>query len=380
MISIDSKQINGSLISYFSNMVKQHGGINLAQGIPGFSPPEELLDYLSKALKTDCHQYAPGTGNSELREQILLNYPNISSNTELFITNGATEAISLIYTYLESKLKKDLNVLSFSPAYESYIHLPKIFGNNFTSISTRNDNFYDRIELENTIAKNKIKLIFLASPGNPYGKIMSKQEMQDLIDICNSKKIYLIIDAVYSDIYFDDTKPSYPIENISEYIFYVNSFSKKLSITGWRIGYFLAHASHLKKIAYIHDYIGLSTPAPLQQAVADYLKFGTPQIYINNLKDIIKQNLYASISKLEKNDFYCPNIDGGYFIWAKLPEKCNNSLKFGLDLYKETRTAIIPGKHFGEEWDRYIRINIAREEKELSKGIDNIIEFVKRNR
>ena len=79
-----------------------------------------------------------------------------------------------------------------------------------------------------------------------------------------------------------------------------------------------------------------------------------------------------------KAGFVCPQNDGGYFIWAKLPEPWNDSLRFGLALYDEVRTAVIPGVHFGKEWNNYIRINIAREEDEFIRGINNLIEFTKR--
>ena len=59
-------KITGSLISYFSNMVKLNGGTNLAQGIPGFRPPEKLLEIFSQILQQDIHQYAPGCGNKKL--------------------------------------------------------------------------------------------------------------------------------------------------------------------------------------------------------------------------------------------------------------------------------------------------------------------------
>ena len=61
------KKPEGSLISYFSNLVKRDGGINLAQGRPGFAPPDELMAILAdKAPNPDLHQYAPGNGNFKL--------------------------------------------------------------------------------------------------------------------------------------------------------------------------------------------------------------------------------------------------------------------------------------------------------------------------
>ena len=83
------------------------------------------------------------------------------------------------------------------------------------------------------------------------------------------------------------------------------------------------------------------------------------------------------INNLNDKGFVCSNVDGGYFVWAKLPDKFPDGLKFGLDLYEKCRTAIIPGQHFGDEWKNYIRINVARDKTELEQGINSIIDYVK---
>ena len=89
-------KITGSLISYFSNMVKLNGGTNLAQGIPGFRPPEKLLEIFAQILKKDIHQYAPGCGNKKLLEHLDAKYNNRPASARIFISSGATEAVSLI--------------------------------------------------------------------------------------------------------------------------------------------------------------------------------------------------------------------------------------------------------------------------------------------
>lgn len=376
-MNINSKNdISGSLISYFSNKVKLHGGINLAQGIPGYDPPERLISTLSSILDKNYHQYAPGTGNNDLLDSIKSLYPNVNNQTRFFITSGATEAISLIYTYLNKKLNKDLNVLTFSPAYESYIHLPKIFDNKIYTYKISSDEFFEENDFKDFFHKNKIKLIFVASPGNPYGRILSKSKMEFLINLCMENDAYIIIDAVYKDLYYIDSPPYYPTDIINPNIFYVNSFSKKFSITGWRVGYLLMHETHFKGLSYIHDYTGLSSPAPLQQAIAIFLNTPEAKNYTDDLRTKIFKNLESASDKLNSNNYYCNKIEGGYFIWAKLPDGIQDSLQFSLSLYEKTRTAVIPGIHFGDEWKNFIRVNIAREENELLKGVDSLINYI----
>lgn len=371
-------EITGSLISYFSNKVKLNGGLNLAQGIPGFQPPQQLLQIFAKVLNSNIHQYAPGCGNHLLLNKLDNIYLQRQPSTKIFITSGATEAVSLIYTYLQDNKAKNFTAMSFSPAYESYIHLPQIFGNNFCTFPTNSEYYFDENEFRKFFISNKVNLIFLASPGNPYGKTISKAKLNFLIDLCEEFGSYLIIDAVYSELYFNTEKPYYPIERISPNVFYCNSFSKKFSVTGWRVGYFLFHEKHFAKISYIHDYIGLSSAAPQQQAIAEFVDTQDANNYVAELRCKIISNLEIGNRLLLQAGFSCPQNDGGYFIWAKLPEKFTNSLRFGLALYDEMQTAVIPGVHFGKEWNNFIRINIAREKEEFVAGIEKLIEFAKK--
>jgi aspartate/methionine/tyrosine aminotransferase len=370
-------EVKGSLISYFSNLIKKNGGINLAQGIPGFMPPDKLMQSLANVSYENFHQYAPGIGNLELVNFLENKYKISGSNSKILITNGATEAISLIYNYLMSvNGSSTFNVAAFSPAYESYIHLPRIFGHQFFPYLIDDSVYFDNQDFEEFFVSNKIKLIFVSSPGNPYGKAISNEKLDFLVQLAEKNNAFLIIDAVYNELYFGENCPYYPIENLSPNVFYVNSFSKKFSVTGWRIGYFLMHESHFEKMRYTHDYIGLCVPAPLQQAMSDYLKTNNYQQYIDEIKSIIRTNYLESTLLLTNSGFYCPGADGGYFVWCKLPKGFNNSLEFGLELYGNYKTAIIPGVHFGKEWNHYIRINIARQPNELRQGLKNIISFV----
>lgn len=197
MTQVDIPEIKGSLISYFSNLIKKYGGINLAQGIPGFNPPHELIQSLENIIKIGNHQYAPGIGNLKLVSYLENFYSAIENNSKVLITNGATEAISLIYNYLMSYIPStEFIVAAFSPAYESYIHLPKIFGHKFLTFSTDDEKYFEEEEFENFFVSNKIKLLFVASPGNPYGKVMPAEKLDFLIKLAEKRNAFIILDSV----------------------------------------------------------------------------------------------------------------------------------------------------------------------------------------
>ncbi|MDA3955062.1 MAG: pyridoxal phosphate-dependent aminotransferase [Bacteroidales bacterium] len=367
----------GSYIGFMSNKVKTYGGINLAQGIPGFDPPKELTDILSEIAGNKIHQYAPGNGNNELLDLLLNKYKKEFPFTkdDFLILQGATEALSLLYTYFNKIIPKPFAALAFDPVYESYKYLPEIFNTDFVPFSFEKDSSIEFGKLERTIVKNNVKVIFLGSPGNPFGKIWTKQEINSLLELSKLLNIYIVLDAVYKELYFDE-KPYIPLEQFDSNIFYTNSFSKIFSITGWRVGYLIAHKDHMQKIKSIHDYTGLCASSVLQQALVEYLKkydFGND--YILNLRNKLKDSYYHLSSELEKLGFEIPETKGGYFVWAKLPEKYSEGFKFAIDLYDQQKVAVIPGEHFSDNATNYIRLNIAREKSEVEEGIKRIKKF-----
>ncbi|HSW61320.1 MAG TPA: pyridoxal phosphate-dependent aminotransferase [bacterium] len=369
----------GSLISYMSNLVKAHGGINCAQGIPGFAPPRELLDKLVEVTAGNVHQYSAGNGYPQLRD-IISSKLTCSAGLEsanVLITNGATEAISTIYLYLRQMFKESMTTLSFDPVYESYSNLPKIYGDRFISQSPCDDGSFDMELLEKTVKNEKVRLVILCTPGNPYGRIWKKNEIDSIHGICRKNGVFFLIDAVYSDLYFNE-KAYLPFEKMDENLFVVSAFSKMLSITGWRIGYIISARQHIDNIAKIHDYTGLCAPSLLQVAIAEYLKENNSGAkYLEELR----KNLVASFNKalgvLENSGFVTPPVDGGYFIWTQIPSKFDNGLDFAMELYKSRKVGVVPGIHFSENGGRMIRISIAKPVDEISQAVEKIREFVR---
>lgn len=357
-----------------SNKVKTTGGINFAQGIPGFDPPKELTDILGSIAGNKIHQYAPGSGNEELLSLLVKKHHKHFPFTkdDFLIVQGATEALSLIFTYLNNEINGSFSALAFDPVYESYKYLPGIFNKKFVTFSFEKNGSIDFKWLREVCETQNVHIIFVASPGNPFGKIWSKKDMQELVKLSNELEIYLIIDAVYQELYFD-TKPYIPIEKFNEYIFYVNSFSKTFSITGWRIGYLAAHQEHMQKIKSIHDYIGLCAPSVLQEAIVQYCKkFNFGEKYIQSVRDRLTENYLLVSTELTKLGFTIPKIKGGYFVWAELPDAVYDGFKFAIDLYDEQKVAVIPGEHFSDKAKGFIRINIAREKAEIIEGLERI--------
>ena len=188
----------------------------------------------------------------------------------------------------------------------------------------------------------------------------------------------MIVDAVYQELYFYD-KPYNPVQKFYDKLFYVNSFSKLFSITGWRIGYLIASQKHMEQIQSIHDYTGLCVPSVLQDALANYLQEENwGKQYIDDLREKLKTSFFRLKRGLEQLGFQIPEIEGGFFIWAELPEPWKDGFDFAMELYQDKRVAVIPGEHFSENSRNYIRFNIAREADEIEEAVQRIEHFFKR--
>ncbi len=368
-----------SLIGFMSNKVKSGGGINLAQGIPGFDLPVQLLDELNSLTHSDKHQYAPGNGNIKLVEQLCRHYAMHQLKAEeLLITQGATEGGSLVFTYLKQQIKGTFSCLAFDPVYETYEQLPRIFGVPFHAFPLSDDLSIDFSKLEQLIKKENVRILFINSPGNPLGKVWKKEEFDKMLALSEKYKINLILDSVYRELVFDQNAKAYiPFNTNNPRLFYLNSFSKLLSITGWRIGYLICNKEHMRRIRNIHDYTGLCVPSILQEALARYLeKHDFGRVYIESLREKIRNNFTEMQSALQNSGFKIPAIEGGYFIWAKLPGNIpSGGYDFAINLYDKEKIAIVPGIHFSQKGDRYIRINIARKEEEIRNGLNKIIAY-----
>ena len=259
------KTPRGSLISHFSRLVTQSGGINLAQGKPDFAPPRELIDLLQQhAEHPPNHQYAPGQGNLDLLELMVERHRGQIPITRdnVLILQGATEGLFLTFFYLVGRLKERGSALFFDPPYESYPELADIMGFPRVSFDPGEDSTIDFDALARVVADQRVKIVFLASPGNPLGRIWNRRELSTLLDMAEDHDFHLIFDAVYREIYFDEP-PADPLEIAREKglfsrLFTIHSFSKMLSITGWRVGSVIAEQSHMERLRAIHDYTGLS--------------------------------------------------------------------------------------------------------------------------
>jgi aspartate/methionine/tyrosine aminotransferase len=198
-----------------------------------------------------------------------------------------------------------------------------------------------------------------------------------MAQLARKYKFILILDIVYHQLYRNQEPIRIPFEALDEHVFIVNSFSKTLSITGWRLGYLACHQSHFEALCNIHDFTGLNSPAPLQEAVWRFINAGLMPEYTSWLRSQLVLSYQCLHNALLSNHFTISETGGGYFIWAKLPEPFTNGFKFAVDLYDTQKVAVVPGIHFSSNAHNFIRFNFARPLPEIKKAIEGISNFIK---
>lgn len=378
----DNPNAISSWISFMSNKVKSGGGINLAQGLPGFRPPARLLELLAEEAAGNNHQYAPGRGLPVLAAHVAdkLNLPGTAVAKNILITCGATEAITDTYLHLARKAGSTFTVAAFGPAYESYSRLPMLLGHRFVEL-TRDESDPDFLtKTADLLVGQGVDLLFVGSPGNPFGQVIPANEVDFWCQMAAKTSLNVVFDMVYSDLWFDQPV-AFPTPVLQERVYIVGSFSKMLSVTGWRVGWLAAPETSITEIGLLHDFAGLSAPHPLQWALSRFLDDKEAvNKYVSGLRDLIRDSCLTLEGALVQTGFHVEPAHGGYFVWAKLPQHLPNSGEFVLALYERTGVAAVPGIHFGEKFSRYVRFNGARPINEINEAAALITRFINDSR
>jgi threonine-phosphate decarboxylase len=275
-----------------------HGGIFSIK-----NPNEKIIDFSSNVNPLGCH---PGV-KKYLKKQLnqIHIYPDSESSklrtnlkwftgintSQILVGNGATE---IIYNFCSTFVNKKSKVLIPCPTFSEYEKAVKFFGGNIISFKSMNLN-NDLSKFLEKIPKNGI--IFICNPNNPTGKILSKNNMKQIVKIAQKQSSLVFVDETFIELVPD----SYPtlVKSIKSYdnLFILRSFTKSFGLAGLRIGYGLGSKKIIEilqriKIPWNVNYIA-QTAASAALCYSDFLE--------KSRKNIKKENLFLmkSLSKIK---------------------------------------------------------------------------------
>ena len=343
-----------SVIREMTRQAILHNAVNLAQGFPDFSAPEEIKKAAQQAVAADVNQYAITWGAKNLRNAIARQMGvwqgiSVDPEKEITVCCGSTEA--MISTLLALCNAGD-EIVVFEPFYENYGPDSVLSGATPKFVKLRppqSDDAewtFDETELRRTFNRHT-KAIILNTPNNPTGKVFTRAELELIRDLCVEFDVLAITDEIYEHILFDGTEhiSMATLEGMRERTVTINGMSKTYSVTGWRVGWAVAPEKITNAIRKVHDFLTVGAPAPLQEAGATALSL--PPEYYAKLAEGYRRRRDHLIPALTKAGFKCFRPRGAYYVMTDISAfGYADDVSFAKYLVQEIGVATVPGSSF----------------------------------
>ncbi|RMZ79525.1 hypothetical protein DV737_g3365, partial [Chaetothyriales sp. CBS 132003] len=314
------------------------GDIGADQG--GYNPPQFVIDAAKGALdRVDCNQYSPTKGRPRLKKAIADAYSpffgrKLDPDTEVTITTGANEGmLSAFMGFIEPGDE----VIVFEPFFDQYLSNIEMPGGTIryvpmlppkdgaTRTSSASNWTIDWDALEKTF-NDKTKMIVINSPHNPVGKVLSKEELRRIGDLCLKHKVLILSDEVYDRLYYVPfTRMATLSPELAKITLTVGSAGKNFYATGWRVGYLIGPAELIKYVAAAHTRICYSSVSPLQEAAAIAFEQADQEGFWDTQISEMRGKIQRFCAVFDELDIPYSIPEGGYFVLAnlakvKLPE------------------------------------------------------------
>jgi aspartate/methionine/tyrosine aminotransferase len=351
-----SQRVQGfteSVIREMTRVVAQLGGVNLAQGMPNFPPPPELIEAAHRAIDGDFHQYAITWGAQNLRQAIAEKYRafyglDVDPERHVTVCCGSTE--TMLSTLL-AVLNPGDEVIIFEPFYENYGPGCIISGARPLFVPLEPPDFsFDPDRLRRAVSPRTRAIVF-NSPNNPSGKVFTRAELQTIADVCLEHGLLAITDEIYEHIVFDGLghTPIATLPGMAERTITISGISKSYSVTGWRVGYAVAPETISVGIRRAHDFVTVGAPAPLQEAAVTALRM-PPEYYVR-LRDAYQGRRDLLWGYIERAGFVAWKPRGAYYILTDVARfmkaaGIQDDYAFAMYLIKEVGVATVPGSSF----------------------------------
>lgn len=349
--------------------------IHLGGGEPKSRVPMEAILSAVAHLNTGEVRYAPADGIPALKKSIIRYteefYNRQVSPQHVIASSGAKQAIMVA---LQAILNPQEEVLYPAPYWVSYPEMAKLCGAQGVPVLPEDGSFRPKIsDIEQKVG-NYTKAIIINSPNNPSGVMYSEEFIADIVEFCEKKDIYLIMDDIYHRLLFDDKKPincyKYA-KDLSENskLIVINGVSKVYAMTGFRIGWAVANKKLIEAMCNIQGHQTSGASVILQKAAIGALT--GIQSGVESLRLTLENNRNVMLDHLKS----FPGVkvtrpDGTFYCFADFSVYEKNSNKLSEFLIDKVQVLTVPGAEFGMEG--YLRLSYCGTIKEITEGIERM--------
>ena len=357
--------------------------IPLYIGEPKHPTPQIIKDALIHSLD-ELAKYPLTLGLPELRQAcagwLKRRYDGLTLNpeTEILPVLGSREAL---FSFVQVVLNEHENpvIVSPNPFYQIYEGATLLGGGEIVFANTTAPRFLPDWTSVSDEHWARCKLVFVCSPDNPTGSVLTRDDWQQLFDLQDKYGFVIASDECYSEIYFDGKKPLGCLQAAVELgrsfdkIIMFTSLSKRSNVPGLRSGFVAGDADLLKAFLLYRTYHGSAMSLTVQRAsIAAW--DDEAHVAENRAQYQAKFDRVLPILR-QKFDVRLP--DASFYIWLPIPD--GDDLKFTQELYRATAVQVLPGRFFardtpnGNPGKGFVRIALVDELEKCVEAAERIV-------
>ena len=363
---------------YFDMVHEMEGVISLGVGEPDFVTPWNIREAGIYSLEKGHTHYSSNAGFLELRDEISrylhrrfeLSY---HPEDEILVTVGGSEGIDLA---LRALVGPGDEVIIPEPSFVAYQGCTTFTGATPKVIELKAENEFKLTKEELLAAITpKTKVLIMPFPNNPTGAIMTKEELQDIVDVIKDRNIVIISDEIYAELTYETKHVSIAsFEEVKDQTLLINGFSKAYAMTGWRLGYACGPKTLIQAMKKIHQYAIMCSPTTSQYAAIEAMRNGDASVEMM-VKEYNRRRRVL-VDGFRKLGLDCFEPIGAFYVFPCIKSTGLSSDEFCEQLLLSEKVLAVPGNAFGACGEGYIRACYAASYEDIKEALVRIERFL----
>lgn len=351
--------------------------IHMEIGEPDFPTPQPVLDAAQRGIAPGDLYYTSALGLPALREAIARHYADHYgadvAPERVIVTAGSSAALLLVMALI---VDRDERILLADPGYPCNRTFIRLLEGDPVGIPVGADTRYqltaDLVERHWTPTTRGV---LIASPANPTGTTVERDEMQRIAGTVARLGGRLIVDEIYLGLTYGARARS--VLDFADDAFVVSSFSKYFNMTGWRLGWIVAPARHVRDLEKLAQNLFISPATPSQRAALGCFEPATLEI-VERRRGQFEARRDFLVPALREIGFGIPvTPTGGFFVYADCSRFADDSERFCRDVLEGAGVAFTPGMDFGTHRARqHVRFAYTIDQRKLEEGVRRLGEFL----
>jgi len=354
--------------------------IGLWAGEPDLPTPGFICDAATGALRAGHTFYTHNRGIPELRDAIArylkrLYQMNISDN-RIAVTTAGMNAVQIV---CQALLGAGSKAVVITPSWPNVMRAMTISGAEVAEVSLKRNETGWSLDLDAVFdaCTTGTKLLYLASPANPTGWTISREQAQSLLAFTRQRGIAILADEVYHRIVYGETVAFsfLQIAQPGDAVFVVNSFSKSWAMTGWRMGWLISPDWFLPTIEKLIQFNTSGGQAFLQYGGIAALDHGEEFVAEFARRCAVGRDLVTRrLSQMPRVREIPSN--GSFYSMFEVDE-VHDTLAFCKDAVAQARLGLAPGSAFGSGAETLIRLCYAKSPELLETAMDRLEAYLR---